>query len=115
MTFLIGGHGAGQMEYLYERMGYRKDQCSDLPESPLPVLTNFHLLAGKFSEKQLIEWVRKKEVVVTEEVGCGIVPIDPKERVFREEAGRISIAAAKEAKEVIRFVCGMPQWLKGGK
>ena len=52
-------------------------------------------------------------VVIADEIGCGLVPIDPFERAWREETGRILCALAREAEAVVRVHCGFPQAIKG--
>lgn len=52
-------------------------------------------------------------LVVTRELGCGIVPIDPKDRRYRETHGRICTELAKQADEVVRVICGVGMKLKG--
>ena len=51
-------------------------------------------------------------IVTVQELGCGIVPIDPFDREWREVTGRISCRLANEASAVYRMVCGIPQRLK---
>lgn len=51
-------------------------------------------------------------ILVTDEIGYGIVPIDPLERSYREETGRICCLAAKEADQVWRVCCGIGQRIK---
>lgn len=50
--------------------------------------------------------------VITDEVGCGVVPVDAFEREWREAAGRAACRIAACSKEVYRMVCGIPQCLK---
>lgn len=52
-------------------------------------------------------------VVVSDEVGYGIVPMDAKERDWRERCGRVCTDLAKEALEVVRVCCGIGQRIKG--
>ena len=53
------------------------------------------------------------EVVISTEVGGGVVPTDPAERAAREAAGRLNCLLAKRADRVIRVFCGLPMVLKG--
>ncbi|MBR2571912.1 MAG: bifunctional adenosylcobinamide kinase/adenosylcobinamide-phosphate guanylyltransferase [Clostridia bacterium] len=46
-------------------------------------------------------------VIVANEVGSGIVPVDPAERAFREAAGRALCVIAQRAEQVTRVVCGI--------
>ncbi len=51
-------------------------------------------------------------VFLCDELGNGIVPIDPDERQWREVVGHILRAIADEANEVLRIFCGIPEVIK---
>ena len=51
-------------------------------------------------------------ILVTDEIGYGIVPADAAERQYREETGRLCCLAAKEARQVWRVLCGLGQRIK---
>lgn len=86
-----------------------------------PVAVCFHeyirrlLLDGRdpaeFSAKMLEK--NRDMIVVADEVGCGIVPIEPFERQYRETVGRVCQYLAGEAKTVYRVVCGIGIKIKG--
>ncbi len=64
---------------------------------------------------QLVDYAKSsgiKVVLVTNEVGLGIVPIDRLTRIFRDIAGRINQFLAKEANEVYFVTCGIPNRIK---
>ncbi len=48
-------------------------------------------------------------VVVTREVGCGLVPMDAFDRLWREQVGRLSCRLAEQASQVYRVCCGQAQ------
>jgi len=52
-------------------------------------------------------------VIVSNEVGNGIVPQNPLARRFREEQGRLNIELAKRADLVVQITAGLPMVLKG--
>lgn len=54
-------------------------------------------------------------VLISDEIGCGIVPMDAFERKWREVAGRILTALAGRAGTVTRILFGIPQVLKEEK
>ncbi len=51
-------------------------------------------------------------IIVTNEVGSGIVPCDPGSREFRDIAGLLNQEVARLAHRVILTVCGMPVIVK---
>ena len=52
-------------------------------------------------------------VVVSNEVGQGIVPDNALSRQFREAQGRLNIALASQATLAVQVIAGLPQVLKG--
>ena len=52
-------------------------------------------------------------IVLMNEIGCGIVPLEREERIWREECGICARMIAENADTVIRVVCGIPQAIKG--
>ena len=53
-------------------------------------------------------------VIVTNEVGMGIVPDNPMARAFRDLAGRANALVAAAANEVVLLVSGIPVVIKPG-
>ncbi len=53
-------------------------------------------------------------ILVTNEIGMGLVPETAFSRYFRDMAGRINQMIAKEADEVYLVVSGIPMMIKGG-
>lgn len=67
---------------------------------------------------ELIEAARSFEnmvVIVSNEVGMGIVPGNPLSRYFRDIAGRINQKIASAADDVYLTVSGIPVKIKGGR
>lgn len=54
-------------------------------------------------------------IIVSNEVGLGLVPAYPLGRVYRDALGRANQRLAAEADEVIFMVAGLPMLLKGEK
>lgn len=87
----------------------------------LPTFVTNHLLAGKKSSqilsrvRRLINTLHRSEntsLIVTNEVGLGIVPDHPLGRTFRDLLGEINQEAAKKADEVHLIVSGIPWRIK---
>jgi adenosylcobinamide kinase/adenosylcobinamide-phosphate guanylyltransferase len=54
-------------------------------------------------------------IIVTNEVGMGIVPADPLARRFRDLSGRVNQKIAELADSVAFMVSGIPMFLKGAE
>ncbi|MCD7992462.1 MAG: bifunctional adenosylcobinamide kinase/adenosylcobinamide-phosphate guanylyltransferase [Clostridia bacterium] len=69
---------------------------------------------GPVTEQLLKELLAGPEdrVLVTDETGCGIVPADAFERLYREENGRLCCRIAGEAEEVWWVCCGIGMRIK---
>lgn len=63
-------------------------------------------------------WLYEKNpeiIIVTNELGYGIVPMDQFDREYREMTGRICCALAKRSEEVVRVACGLGMVIKSTK
>lgn len=65
-------------------------------------------------EKTILSWTERfpEMVLVCDEIGCGVVPIDAFEREYRETVGRICCVLAEKAGQVIRVCCGIGTIIK---
>lgn len=75
-----------------------------VPESKVPALVAELLRAIRITKARV--------VVVTNELGLGLVPTEASSRRFRDLAGSVNQQVAKEADEVYFIVSGMPLRLK---
>lgn len=86
---------------------------------------DFHLYVKRFltscGQKELEAFAQRLHeenpglVIITDEIGCGVVPLDKEDRRCRECTGRVCTALAERAERVDRVVCGIGQVLKGGQ
>lgn len=51
-------------------------------------------------------------ILITDEIGYGIVPIDRMEREYREQTGRVCSKLAAYSEKVYRVLCGIGQVIK---
>ncbi len=51
-------------------------------------------------------------IVITDEIGYGIVPVDRMEREYREQTGRVCTKLAAYSEKVYRVMCGIGQVIK---
>lgn len=108
MILVIGGYAAGKRQYVQDVLGYDAAQMSNQIADDVPV---FYGLESQPDTP--LEQLLHKEVVICDEIGCGLVPIEKEERQRRERVGRLCVSLAKEAAQVIRVVCGIGQTIKG--
>lgn len=52
------------------------------------------------------------KVIISDDISCGVVPINKTERTWREANGRLLIKLSKNAEHVTRIFCGLSQRLK---
>ena len=114
MILVTGASGSGKKEYVMS-LGYGPDDICTDPDGGRPVLYGLEELVRKDPESApgMLDALLEKEVVVCSETGCGVVPLDKKERTAREATGRLMCRLAAEADRVVRMICGIPQVIKG--
>ena len=130
MKLVIGGTAQGKLEYVLLKYELQKnkvwDGCipnntDDIERKEKPVIINhFHLwvksrmISGGCPEDEIMSFLDCNEdcIIICDEIGNGIVPIEPFEREYRERVGRILVQLAKRAEEVERIVCGIGQRIK---
>ncbi len=114
MILIVGGEGSGKRTFA-RSLGYREEDMADGCLNGLPVV--FHVERMVFASPEetnlLFEELVKKEVVICNEVGSGVIPLDAGERLGREAVGRLCIRLAQRADQVVRMVCGIPSVIKG--
>lgn len=128
MIMIIGGAYQGKLAYaknLYPDIEWTDgENCTE--EEIFRCKGIFHFekyIAQRMREgkdiSKLQELVKKmivknpEIVIVTDEIGYGIVPMDAFEREFREMSGRICTELASFSKEVHRVICGIGTKIKG--
>lgn len=123
VILIIGGMAQGKLNYVLGRTGFtEKDVARDLRSAKQrPVLYGLHdiiaglLKEGRDPEREIGELIAVNSdiIVICNELGCGVVPIDPFERLWRDCVGRVCCSLAGKARRVERILCGLPMVLKG--
>ncbi len=123
MKLIIGGIGSGKLGYAANLAGIRPEEAAlDFDGAKdAKVFFGLHrcvreaMEAGDDPDVLVADLVaaNPEVIVVSDEIGCGIVPLDPFERRWREKVGRICCRLAEEADMVVRMDCGCPQVIKG--
>lgn len=132
MKLVIGGYDQGKLEFALQRYKEEKWAVFDgrLPsekqlqelckQKKKVIIYHFHnwirerILQEGNPEEEIIAFLGKnpESMIISDEVGNGIVPIDFFEREYRERTGRILVTLANQADEVVRVICGIGQKIK---
>ena len=108
MIFVTGPLFAGKREWVRRALGLSGEELT------ARAVWDVQELAARCEDlPALARELEQKEIVIATEVGGGVVPVDPAERLARERAGRLSCLLAQRARVVVRVCCGLPQVLKG--
>jgi len=140
MVLIFGGTYQGKLDYALEHFGLGKDDvyfCSD-GDTKLPIDKKVIYEADKWILALIKEGVTRvarddtnateedtgmahnvkrffsensDAIVICNDISCGVVPIDPIMRKWRDEVGRFMAQAAKVSDEVVRLFCGIPTCL----
>ena len=132
MKLIVGGCSQGKLDYVLDGTAVQDFYIAD---SELPnaeqlqwaedngktvIVNHFHawmragIRQGKNAEQEILEFISSAPdcIVISDEIGNGIVPLDSFEREYRERTGRILVKLAEQADEVVRVICGIGQKIK---
>lgn len=122
MRLIIGGYAQGKRAYLETIVPKIADGrfAGEEALEKAQGIDKLHLLAGRWMEQgkdpavmALALAEKNPEIIfVCDEIGCGIVPMERKERDWREAVGRMCCALAAQAQLVERVICGIPMVIK---
>lgn len=123
MIFVFGGAFSGKSEYVKKEFGIEAEDgaevsCEELEKAA--AVKNFHLFLRKLTESggdacsEIDSLLCKNPdiIIISNEIGCGVVPIDKPDREYREAVGRACCYLADKAERMIRVVCGIGQVIK---
>lgn len=132
MKLVIGGRAQGKLNYVLQHMTDENYQIYDgvfpdegelfnlTKKNEWLIVNRFHkwvnkeLKENRNPEEELEAFLKKgvRFVIISDEIGNGIVPVDAFERDYRERTGRMLITLASQADEVVRVICGIGQKIK---
>lgn len=126
MKLIIGGAFQGKKEYVKQKFQFTDEEMRDGKEVSYEeifhcrCLYHFHEwikrgLIENWDFENLTEKLRKENpeiVIISNELGYGVVPIEKFDRSYREKTGRICTSFASECDQVIRVVCGIGTVIK---
>jgi len=117
MTLIIGGAFQGKLDFAKKHFGLTDSQICDCEkEHDLSKSCIYHFekyILSRIENNQPVDFVpAENQIIICEDIFCGVVPVDPKLREWREETGRICAKLSKESDEVYRIFCGLEQRIK---
>lgn len=124
MILVIGGAFQGKSAYAKEH--FKTDapwidgeNCAYDEIFSCGGIEHFHQYVRRFLRAEGLDELPKrlnqenpKIVVVTDELGYGVVPVEAEDRAWREKTGRLCTRMAADAREVHRIVCGIGMVIK---
>lgn len=128
MDLIIGGCHQGKARYVMDAYDCGVEDIVNGEDVELEhadmggkrCLNHFHLLVRRLMEREIpVEEFLKRffrdndiQVILTDEIGYGIVPVDAFEREYRETVGRQCCYLAQKAVRVQRVVAGIASTIK---
>lgn len=130
MELIIGGYAQGKLHMTKERFPMARvispeeyyAFAEEEESQDVVILNAVHQLIKKELPLRTMEEIKgdllacvsrhPNLVIISDEVGNGVVPMKQQDRQWREACGRILIALAAEATSVERVICGIPQKIK---
>ena len=101
MIFVNGGKKQGKTEFVNINFQGKK------VINKFHEIMRFEIKKGKDVDTIVNEAIDNADVIICDEIGCGIVPLDPFERIWREETGRAMCILAAKADFVYRLYSGI--------
>ena len=108
MILIFGGAYQGKLGYALER--FEKERITEGFDKWVLELVE----SGADVENEVLRFIEIKPdaVVICSDISCGVVPVDPVMRKWREAVGKALALLSKNSDEVIRLFCGIPARLK---
>ena len=122
MIMITGGAFQGKTAYAKERFGLSDGNIIDCGSCAIAEIqnavcvTHYELAVKRLLESGADPLVFTEglncDILIMNEIGCGIIPLDESERKWREMTGRAGCIAADRAEEVVRVCCGIAEVIK---
>ena len=135
MKLVIGGYAQGKLHYVLQNMTSQREQLNEpgqenqqetvildgtldlsrMAAEKKVIVNHLHryireqLRRGNDPEAAIMAFLEKYPdcILICDEIGNGIVPMEAEERIYRERTGRILEQLAAQADEVVRVICGI--------
>ncbi len=125
MELVIGGAYQGKTEFIKERFNISDDEifvCEKNGDIDFNKKCITHIERYSFwcvehdiePSEHFFEHAKNFEhgIVISDDISCGVVPIDKTERAWREANGRLLMKLAEKSEHVTRVFCKIPVVIK---
>ena len=126
MILIFGGVYQGKLSYALDRFSLTENDVYKCSEEDITAPANKKIIYE--TEKWILALVKsgidvdmtvrkfinnnQEAIVICNDISCGIVPVDPIQRKWREAVGRSLALVSNKSDEVIRLFCGIPARIK---
>ncbi|MGI5958936.1 MAG: bifunctional adenosylcobinamide kinase/adenosylcobinamide-phosphate guanylyltransferase [Massiliimalia sp.] len=122
MDLVIGGKYQGKLRWAMEHYGISEKEVvmADKPSAGIKAVDHLEqwigrlLTEGKSPLEEILLVLEQNPdlILLCDEVGNGVVPMERKDREYREGVGRTCCELAKKADRVYRVWCGIASQIK---
>ena len=129
MILITGGAWQGKLDFAIELASEKGKDGSKVAEGAADpfesafdsfIIHGFHEYIRRILEEgksvdSFIDSIAEQNpdvIIISNELGCGIVPMNQEDRQWREVSGRASVRLAGISEEVYRLACGIPSRIK---
>ena len=126
MILITGGAYQGKLEYALTEYKLTLDDVFNCTNTDNEQVFNKRIIYGaekwilsliqkgqdplEILEEMIPKW--KDKIIICNDISCGVVPIDPLMRKWREAVGRCMTLCAKHSETVVRVFCGIGTKIK---
>ena len=114
MVLIVGGMAQGKLEFARRELGVTAWSDGAIGEENCICDLHRALRQQPEADAALEQWLTEHPdgIIICDEVGCGVVPMDKEDRSWRERVGRTCCRLAEKAGAVYRVTCGLGARLK---
>lgn len=124
MILVFGGAYNGKLAYIKEKYNLDEEDIFYCNSSNInlekKVICGFHIFVRNMilENKSPLEYIEnnmdklKDKIIITDDIGLGIVPIEKIDRIWRDEHGKSIQYISSKSKKVIRIFLGIEKVLK---
>jgi len=124
MILIIGGAYQGKLDFAKKTFSVKEEEIASCAENGIDFSKRcidhieeftYECVKRGLEPKAVFQAQKEKwqgSILICQDIFCGVVPMDPVQREWRQATGRLCQYLAGEASRVSRIFCGLEQRLK---